>query len=205
MIASTASTRPRFAGSVTSVTHAWNAASFAPGAEERHQAVQRDHRDHGEQDDVRHRREVVHAPTVRKPNAGGADPPEQVAAGDERPAPAGAVGERAQQQGGERRGGGAGGDHRGDHVRVVGDRVVDEQVQVDVLDGPGHLADEAEQHHGDPDPRPQPVGVRGGRAGRAADTRRVRHTADRRRVPTPGDAAGCGCGTGMVASSGVST
>lgn len=30
MIASTASTRPRLAGRVTSVTHAWNAASLAP-------------------------------------------------------------------------------------------------------------------------------------------------------------------------------
>ena len=30
MMASTDSTRPRLAGSVTSVTHAWNAASLAP-------------------------------------------------------------------------------------------------------------------------------------------------------------------------------
>ena len=55
---------------------------------------------------------------------------------------------------------GGGGDgaernHEGDGVGIVGDRVVDEDVQVQILDCPGDLSDEADDDDCQPDPSSQ--------------------------------------------------
>ena len=121
-------------------------------AEEGHHAVEYDdhhrRRGHGVRREELRRVFNCHKAECRRAHA-----PEQIAAADEQLPLAHAVGQRAHQQRGERRGCGAPADHRRNVARIGRDRVVEEDVEIHVFDRPCELAHQTDQNQGQPQAR----------------------------------------------------